>query len=114
MSTLNFDKIFRAVSDEIAKLSRRVRRLERATDLVGKASLGGVAIEWTEDSTIRFRAFEAMTLSITAYNYGGGSVAWDVNGTGDTSPFVLGSGDVLTGILSGSTGGGTVALKRVA
>jgi hypothetical protein len=83
-------------------------------DVAVAATLGGVSIDWPDNGTARFQAAEAMTLSLEYSSLGGGSVAWTVNGTGASPPFTLDGGDILSGVLTGSTGGGTAALKRTA
>lgn len=76
--------------------------------------LGGGSMNWPGDGESRLEAWAAVTLAITSSSLAGGTVAWTINGSPASSPFVLAAGDVLSGVLSGASGSATVALQRTA
>lgn len=74
----------------------------------------GGAIFWPANGAAELQAWDDMTLEIVGTQYNGGSVTWTINGSSAASPFGLATGDILRGVLAGSSGDGTVALKRTA
>lgn len=152
---MNWYRIFKAVKDELNRLSRRVRRLEDSADKIGAGGTiiieeldgtpsvvsvttlilpngtltdnadgtvtytptvqsSGGCLHWPTNGVAEFHAYENMTLTIAYTNYNTGSVAWEINGSSASDPFVLTADDKLTGTLTGATSRATVALRRTA